>query len=86
MRRGQNGRERLAAGKAETDSLENRRIELEKLLQSGREEAGVLGELRDGTAKLLAGIKEKLADNSAIDAARKNLEGARHIFPRRKNV
>ncbi len=87
MRRGQNGRERLAAGKAETDSLENRRIELEKLLQSGREEAGVLGELRDETAKLLAGIKEKLADNSAIDAARKNLGGARqHLSETQKRL
>ena len=77
MRRGQSGRERLAGGKAEAQSLETRVGELEKLLESGALEAQTLAETRQNAQKILDEIRAKLADQNAVNAARETLEKAR---------
>lgn len=77
MRRGQTQREKLAGGRAESEALETRRLELEKLLQSGAEETKTLGELKTEAEKLLSELKAKYADTSGVGTARQNLESSR---------
>ncbi len=77
MRAGQKRRETLAGGKAEIAGLENRLSDLERLRGDGQSERETLQELHDEAAVLLADLKAKFADDSALQNARKQVENAR---------